>query len=564
MTHSSIKKDRLFYDKGTNADVECLYCCMGEERVHCMVDLIIKNARIIDGTGAPWYRGDVAVEDGEIVCVGLLKGVDAKEVVDAQDQYLCPGFIDMHTHSDQTVFSYPLAESRVFQGITTEITGNCGISLAPVNPEKADLLEKYTSHPVREWQSVGEYLDVLEKHEISVNTGVLVGHGAIRIAVMGFSDKKATEEEIRKMQALTRESMECGAFGISTGLIYPPGCYSDTEELIAIVGEVKPYGGYYATHMRDEKSRVVESVEESLRIARETGVPLHVSHHKVSYKPDWHTSCRKTIALMEEARREGIDVTADQYPYNASATNLSVNLPTWAFEGGVEKLLERLRDPEIRTQLEENTNASHEGRWDTIYVSCLKTEENAWMQGKSIVEIAETLGKDNYASVLIDIVLAEDNEVDEICFGMCEEDVEYIMTKEFVMTGSDGSAMSLDFPGKPHPRNFGTFVRTLSHYCRDRGLFSLERAVQRQSALPAARLGLSDRGLIKSGMKADLVLFDFEKLEDLPDYQKAQRACSGIRRVYVNGILTVIDGTHTGAKAGMILRKEKNNNCIRV
>ena len=504
-----------------------------------MYDLLIKNARIIDGTGAPWYHGDLAVKDGKIAAVGKLSG-DAAQTVDADGLYLAPGFIDIHSHSDDSIIACPTAESRILQGVTTDVGGNCGGSEAPS----------------KTYPAMADFLAAVEQARPSINSATLVGHGTLRKAVMGYSREAAHEGQIAEMQALAAKAMEDGAFGISTGLIYPPGCYADTNELAKVVSAVAPYGGYYATHMRNESFDVVKSVEEALRVAKEAGVRLQISHHKVTHKADWRVSCKTTVAMIARARRQGLDVCCDQYPYRASATSMSSNVPAWAFEGGVEAMLNRLRDPETRAVLREQSNASHEGRWCDIYVAYVQTEKNRWTVGKSITEIAEALGGKDPADTCFDLVLDESNHVGEINFGMCEEDIEYIMSQPFVMPGSDGEAMPLTAPGKPHPRNFGTFVRVLAHYCRDRALFPLETAVQKMTALPASRLGLADRGVLKAGMWADLVLFDLEKLKDDPDFLDPQQACGGIRRVYVNGVLTALDGKHTGARAGQVLRKK--------
>lgn len=504
-----------------------------------MYDLLIQNARVIDGTGAPWFYGDVAVENGKIAAIGKLTG-QAKEVVDAGGLYLSPGFIDIHSHSDDSIVGCPTAESRILQGVTTDVGGNCGSSMAP---SKA-------------FPAMADFLAAVEQARPSINAATLVGHGTIRSAVMGYSREEATAEQIAQMQALTAQAMEEGAFGISTGLIYPPSCYSTTGELVSVVSAVAPYGGYYATHMRNESFDVVKSVEEALHVAREAGVRLQISHHKVTHKPDWQVSCKTTIAMIQRARRQGLDVCCDQYPYRASATSMSSNVPSWAFEGGVEAMLARLRDPETRSVLREQSNASHEGRWCDIYVAYVQTEKNQWMVGRSITEIAEKLGGKDPADTCFDIVLEENNHVGEINFGMCEEDIEYIMSQPFVMPGSDGEAMPLTAPGKPHPRNFGTFARVLAHYCRDRALFPLETAIQKMTSLPASRIGLLDRGVLKVGMWADLVLFDVEKLKDDPDFLTPQQPCSGICRVYVNGVLTAQDGKHTGARAGQVLRRK--------
>lgn len=508
-----------------------------------MFDLVIRNVRIVDGTGSPWRRGDVAVQGGRIAAVGFVPETGAK-TVGGEDRYLCPGFIDIHCHSDDTIFSYPQAESRILQGVTTELAGNCGSSVAPV------LSGKKGCYP-----SIKDFLDGVEALHPSTNIATLVGAGTLRAAAVGYDDRPATKDEIRAMQRLAAKAMEDGAYGISTGLIYTPGSYADTEELIQVVSAVQPYGGFYATHMRNEKDRVVEAVQEAIQIARGAGVPLEISHHKVTYKPHWQKSVFETTALIEQARQEGLDVTCDQYPYQASATNLSINIPSWGFDGGVPKLIARLQDPETRARLRDECNKNHFGRWDTIFVSYVGNAENAWMAGKSIPEIAAALGGKDPAETLFDIVIQAGNDAGEICFSMCEGDIEYIMKKPYTMIGSDGWAYSLEAPGKPHPRSYGAFTRVLAHYAREQKLFPLEEAIRKMTSAPAARIGLGDRGTIKVGQWADLVLLDWEKVLDTPTFLNPQQASAGICQVYVNGVLTAENGIHTGARAGQALRR---------
>lgn len=524
-----------------------------------MYDVLIRNCRIIDGSGSPWYRGCVAIKDGRIAKVFRAcpkETQEAERMVDGEDCYLAPGFIDIHSHSDTSLLKYPLAESRVLQGVTTEIGGNCGMSAAPVSsdPKKKEALRAYIGDMDYDWNSLGEFLNRIETKGTGVNFGTAVGHGTVRIAVMGFDNRKAEPEEMAAMKKLLQEAIRDGAFAMSSGLIYPPGCYADTDELAELSSVLPEEGAFYMTHMREEGIDVVKSVKEAIEICRRSGAPLQISHHKVTYKDGWETLCKETTALIEEARTAGLDVTADQYPYCASSTTLDSNIPEWAFEGGMEALFARLENPEIREQLKKESNESHKGRWGNIYVGCVESEKNRWTVGKSIEEIAEIEGKDP-ADVCFDLVLEERSRVDEFNFGMCEADVEYIMKKPYIMTGSDGKSVSFDYPGKPHPRFFGTFPRVLSHYCRDRKLFPLETAVGKMTAMPAARLGISDRGFIKEGMWADLVLFDFDRLQDTPDFDNPKQCCAGIKQVYVNGVLTAENGRHTGALAGKVLRK---------
>lgn len=523
-----------------------------------MYDLIIKNVRILDGTGAPWYRGAVAVEGGRIVRVGTFEG-EAKKVVDGQDKYLAPGFIDIHCHSDGTLPVYPTAESRILQGVTTEIGGDCGLGVAPVSqdPEKKKQLIDYVGGGLSyDWTTVGEYLDDLEEKRPSVNFGTAVGHGAIRIYAMGFEARKPTSEEMEVMKAVLRQALDDGAFCMSSGLIYPPGCYSDIDEMAELCKELVPYGAFYETHMRNEGDNVVESLEEAIKVCRRSGAPLQVCHHKIVNKRNWGKS-QITIPMIQKAREEGLDVKCDQYPYEASATTMDSNIPQWAFEGGTDAMLKRLEDPEIRAKLRDESNKSHEGRWGDIYLAYTECEANEKYVGMNILEIAEARGGIDPADACFDLVYDDKGRCYEVNYGMSEDDIEYIMKQPYVMPGSDGYSVSLDYPGQPHPRWFGTFPRVISHYCRDRQLFPLETAIFKITGLPANRLGLQDRGLIKEGMWADLVLFDFESIKDTPTYNNPKQPCEGILQVYVNGVLTAENGVHTGARAGKVLRKGK-------
>ncbi|MCI8608425.1 MAG: D-aminoacylase [Firmicutes bacterium] len=520
-----------------------------------MFDLILKNGKIIDGTGSPWFYGDIGIAGGKITAIGKLEGAEADQVYDVGGRYISPGFIDIHTHSDRMLEAYPLSESRILQGVTTEIGGNCGMSPFPVAEKYREDLKNYVGGEVSYcWEDAKGFLDHMESLGGSTNFGALTGHGSLRLAVMGYSTEKATLEQLAAMEKLAEESLKGGSLGITSGLIYPPGSYSDQEEMIYVLRALRECGGFYATHMRNEGKNLVQSVKEALAVAETAGVRLQISHHKETYKPLHKIAVHETTKLIEEARERGIDVCCDQYPYNASATVLSINIPNWGFEGGLDKLIQRLHDPETRKKLWQEMHDSYLGRWDTIHVSYLESEKNRWMCGKSIDEIANTLGKDQ-CDVVFDLVEEERNRVNEIHFGMCEEDIEFIMKKPYVMPGSDGEAYGLDFAGLPHPRNFGTFPRVLAHYCRDHQLFSLETAVQKMTSLPSSRIGLMDRGVIRCGAWADLVVFDFEELESTPTYEDPKRACKGIHQVFVNGVLTAQDGKHTGVKAGKVLRR---------
>ncbi len=524
-----------------------------------MYDLVIKNAKVVDGTGNPWFFSDVAVKDGIIVKVGALRDFESKEVFDANGLILTPGFIDVHTHSDFTLFENPLAESRVLQGVTTDISGHCGISAAPLVNEKKDLLAKYTQFLNDQtpfaWNSMKEFLDYIESKGTSVNYGTLVGHGTIRIIVAGFEDRKLTSLEISRMQELTKQAMEDGAFGISAGLIYPPGCYSDEEELAEIIKVIAEYGGIFTIHMRDERDDVLGSMNNLIKIAKKSKVPVHISHHKVMAKKHWGALPHATIALLKRTREEGIDISLDQYPYDTGSSTLSIFLPDWALEGGNENLVLRLKDTEIREKIKREISDKFEKdeiSWEEIVVSVIKNNKS--FRGKSICQIADILCKSPVDAAL-DLLIEENGSIG--CFFLtCDKgDIETILKYSNVMIGSDGMAISEQNGESMHPRCFGTFPRIIGHYCRDKKVITLEDAIRKMTSLGANRLGIFDRGMIRPGMKADIVLFNYEKINDRADSVNPNRQCEGIINVYVNGVLTVKEGKHTGAKAGEIIRK---------
>ena len=525
-----------------------------------MYDLLFKNAHLVDGSGSPWRLADLAVKDGKIVAIGALSKETAKETINCTGLVLAPGFIDIHSHSDFGLFDYGLNESRVLQGVTTEIGGNCGITAAPVSPGKEELLRRYAGFlgdvdiP---WQSFGEYLDTLSKVPLSTSFGAVVGHGTLRIAVMGFEDRKASPEEIIAMQNLADQSLDAGAYGISTGLIYPPGYYADEAELIEVLKAAAPYRAYYETHMRDEGDGILDSVQEAINIGFGAGVPVQIAHHKITGRKNWRILGQATLAKMERARREGLDITMDQYPYIASATSLTSMIPKWGFEGGMDAMLARLENTETRAKLRSEileNFAENLKLWSDIVVSSVATVENAWTHGLNIAEIAEKWHKEPIDAAF-DLLIAEKGSVAQVTYGMCEEDVEMIMKHPLTMIGSDGSAYPLDGAGIPHPRLFATFTRVLGYYCRERQLFPLEEAVYKMTGFPAARIGLLDRGLLRPGLRADLTLFNPQTVIDTPTFKNPKQASAGIERVYVAGVLTAQNGKHTGATAGGVIRR---------
>jgi N-acyl-D-amino-acid deacylase len=527
-----------------------------------VLDLLIKNVRIVDGTGAPWFMGDVAVKDGRIAAMGAQVPGEARETLNGEGKVLAPGFIDIHSHSDFSLLSDASGESKLLQGVTTDIGGNCGVSPAPVVEERVDLLRKYVSFLNNSlefnWRSFADLLKVIEEKKPALNFGALVGHGALRIAAMGFDDREPTAEEMEVMKTLMAESMEQGAFGLSSGLIYPPGCYSKTDEMVEIARVAAQYGGLYETHMRDEDDNLLDSIEESATVARLAGIPLQIAHHKVCGRLNWGKG-KISQQRIEQLRVEGVDVANDQYPYNATATTITTMFPNWAHEGGVDMLLARLRDPEMRGLMRREVLETMERldkRWEDVVIARTKRAENSRYEGLNLLEAATVAGRaDDPCDFMFELVISEEGTIPMVCYAMDEEDIKAIMQSPLTMIGSDGSAVPLNRPGKPHPRTFGTFARVIRKYCLDDCLFPLEEAVRKMTSLPATRLGIMDRGMLRPSFAADMVLFDLDSIQDTATYQDPKQGPRGIEKVWVNGVLTLDQGKLTGARAGKVLRK---------
>jgi len=529
-----------------------------------MFDVIVKNGKVVDGTGNPWFKADLGIKDGRIVKVGHLDSVKAEGIIDAKGLAVCPGFIDAHSHSDMTIPFGPKVESAVRQGVTTIVTGNCGMSLAPVNPAKENLLTRYL-HSIFslppggmrgkvEWRTFGEYLKKMEEKGIASNVAPLVGHGTVKIAVMGFEDRPPTVEELEEMKALIAEAMRSGAMGMSTGLIYAPGAYSKTDEIIELAKVVARYGGVYASHIRNEGAALIQAMEEAIEIGERAQVPVEIAHHKASGKAFWGKTV-ESLRLMEEARARGVDITCDQYPYEAGMTSLVMLLPPWAHEGGMDKLLGRLRNSEDREKMRKDLENMVYG-WEDIYVSHVETERNKPLEGKNLVEIAKARGKDEFTA-LCNLLLEENGVASMVVFSMDEGDIRRVMKHHLQMVGSDSWAVAsygILGAGKPHPRFYGTFPRILGKYVREERAFTLEEAVRKMTSFPAQRFGLRDRGLVREGFWADLVVFDPESVRDRATYQAPHQYPEGIEYVIVNGKIVVEKGEHTGVLAGKVLR----------
>jgi len=518
-------------------------------------DLIVKNGRVMDGSGNPWFHADVGVDDGLVAAVGNLGAMDAKHVVDAQGMIVAPGFIDIHSHSDVPILIDRRGLSKIHQGVTTEVVGQCGNSAAPVNDSVREYREKYARSSVPDdfhitWGTMASYMDEVDKGA-SLNIAPLVGHGTVRQGVMGYENREPTEAELEDMRKLVAEAMMDGAWGMSTGLIYPPSVYGKTPEIIELAKVVAQYGGLYFSHIRGEGDTLLEAVKEACEVGAQAGLPVQISHFKASGKKNWGRTVQ-SLALVEEYRERGVDVTFDQYPYIASSTGLTALLPHWAHEGGVDKMLEHLRSPASRKQMKKERRLGYPP--ENILVT--KAKNNPQYTGKNLKEIGEMMGKDPF-NAMCDLLIAENTQVPSVMFGLSEEDVVRVMRSPLGMVGSDASAICPEgvwADSKPHPRAYGTFPRVLGHYVRE-GVISLQEAVRKMTGAPAQRMGFKDRGLLKEGYRADITVFDPAAVRDEATFTDPQRYASGIHHVVVNGVLVIEGGEYTGALPGKALRK---------
>lgn len=529
-----------------------------------MYDILIKNGKVIDGTGNPWFEADIGIKGDTVAAIGKLSTKGAKTVIDAKGLVVSPGFIDIHAHSDHELLVEGEGHSHIRQGVTTNVIGNCGISAAPVSSvsrkhQEAGIANQYPDLDL-DWSSMGDYLARLEKQGTSLNVAALVGQGTVRNAVMGFKDGAPSSEELNEMQNLVKQSMEQGAFGLSSGLIYVPGCYASTEELISLAKVAAEYNGSYNSHIRGENDTLLDAVAEAIEIGRKANIPVQISHFKAMGRHMWGKSA-DALKMLEDARKQGIDVTCDQYPYNASATGLGAYMPPWVHVGGTEALMARLKDTDTRAKIKhEILNglpgwiSLHKGvGWDnTVITYCRKHE----LEGKTVSEIAKERGKDDFETAF-DILLECEGQVSVVYFTIGDEDIERIMKHPLTMIGSDSSAIAVEGPlasGKPHPRSFGTFVKVLGHYVRENKTITLQDAIRKMTSLPAQKMRLYDRGLLLPGMKADVVVFDPSTVNENGTYTEPFAYPDGIEYVIVNGKETIRHGEHLGTKAGRVLR----------
>ena len=528
-------------------------------------DLLITNAHVVDGSGSPWYQADVAVRGQTIAAIGHFPRAKARQRIDAHGRIVAPGFIDMLGQSEFTILVDPRLPSKIYQGITTEITGEGG-SAAPLAGVAADDLRRDLEHYrlTPDWKDFSGYFARLERQGMGINLGSYVGATTLRKIVISDDDRPASPEELVRMRELVHEAMLQGALGVSSSLEYAPAPYASTEELIALAQEASKSGGIYATHMRSEGDGIDAALSETFRIAREAQVPVEIWHLKVGGKANWGRM-PAVVARIDAARAEGLDVAADTYAYTAWFNEMSAFIPPWAHDGGNAKLIERLKDPVTRARIKADLN-QRSAQWDNewqevagpegILVGVVHNPELKALQGKTIKEVADMRHVDPM-DALFDLLIADDAAAECAVFGMDEADVALALRQPWTSINNDSSGASTDgLLGSfhPHPRAFGTFPRILRKYVREEHQLSLEDAIRKFTALPASRLRLNDRGLVKTGLAADLVIFDPATVTDLATYAQPNQLSKGMDWVIVNGVPVIADGSMTGAKPGHVLR----------
>jgi N-acyl-D-amino-acid deacylase len=526
-------------------------------------DLLIRNGHIIDGTGSPWYSADIAIQNGRIVKIGMIDPASAAKTIDAHGLTVAPGFIDMLGQSELTILVNPHLPSKIFQGITTEITGE-GDSVAPTNDrmlaEDQAVFGHY--HITPDWRSFQDYFRRLETQGMGINLASYVGATTVRRMVLANEDRPPTPEELAQMQALVLDAMHQGAMGLSTALQYAPAPYAHTEELIALASTAASAGGIYATHMRSEGDDIFAALDETFRIGREAKIPVEIWHLKAAGKPNWGRT-HEIVDRVDGARASGLDIAADTYAYTAWANSFSAFVPPWAHVGGDKAMVARLNDPVQRARIRDTME--HDKNWDNewleiagpegVTISSAVNQELQPLQGKSIAEIAKMQGKDPIDCILG--LIAADPAMDVVVSGMSEADVAFVLKQPWVSIDNDASGASVDgILGQEHshPRAYGTFPRILRKYVREDHLLTLPDTIRKFSALPAQRMHLADRGVLKAGMWADIVIFDPDTIRDLATYENPNQLSVGMRFVLVNGVPVIGEGKMTQALPGRVLR----------
>ena len=525
-------------------------------------DLVIANGNVLDGSGELWFPADVAIKGDQIVHVGRLEEKEkrARRVIDAKGLTVSPGFIDIHSHSDYSLLVDGTAQSKIRQGVTTEVVGEAS-SAGPIQGKAKRDLGEYNLQA--NWKTLGEYFDRLQAGGISVNVASYVGATQVRSCVLGDESRDPTPEEMEQMKQLVREAMRDGAFGLSSSLIVPPDTYLSTQQLIELASQVKPFGGIYSTHIRGEGQGIQPAIQEAITIGEKAQIPVDIIHLKIADKRLWG-KMKEICGLVEAARARGLQVAANQYPYVAGQNDLVALVPPWAMEGGRAKMLERLSNPSLRARMEKDISTGVKGwfdhylamkGWESAVVASIETEKNKGVEGKSVAEIARISHK-KPTDVVFDLLKEEGGSVPTVYFLMSEEDVRYALQVPWVSIGSDGTAVRPDGvlgKGKPHPRWYGTFPRVLGKYVREEKVLTLEDAIRKMTSLNAEKLGISDRGLLREGKKADMTIFNAEKVIDKATFENPHQYPEGIEYVIVNGNVVLDKGQHLGTKPGKIL-----------
>jgi N-acyl-D-amino-acid deacylase len=526
-----------------------------------VLDVLVRGGRVIDGAGNPWFEADVGLRDGRIVAVGRTDEPAAR-TIDASGLVVCPGFTDMHTHSDLQLLVDPAHEVKVHQGVTLDVIGQDGLTYAPVTDEALAALRvqlaAWNDDPPGfdwDWRTVGEYLDRFDRG-VAINVAMLVPHGTVRLVAMGADDRPPTDSELAAMKRLLAEGLEQGAVGLSSGLTYAPGMYATDDEIVELCSVMRGTGGFYCPHHRNYGTRSLESYADCIEIARRAGVPLHLAHCHLGF-PCNKGKAPELLAMIDEARASGVDVTMDTYPYLASNTYLHSVLPGWMNAGGPEQTIARLRDPALRERLQreievEGTDGWHgvPADWETAVIAGVRRDGSAGLVGKSVVQAAADAGL-RPIDFVCELLADEELGVSAVFHIGNEENVRAIMQHPAHTAGSDGIVVG----SRPHPRAWGTFARYLGVYVRELGVLTWEQAIRKMTSLPAQRLGFPDRGLVRPGMAGDLVCLDPETVRDTATYEEPRRRPEGIPYVAVNGRLVVDDGRHTGDLPGRALRR---------
>ncbi len=525
-----------------------------------MHDLLIVGGRVIDGAGSPWYWADIAVDGDEIVAVGRLTGASARQTINADGRIVCPGFIDMHTHSDLQPLVNPIYECKLYQGVTTDVIGHDGLGLAPATPETgailAEQLAAWNGLPdyERDWTTLTEYLDCFDEGA-TVNVATLASQGTVRMAVLGMENRPPTAAEMTRMKAIIDQCMREGAIGLSTGLTYAPCMYASDDELVELCEVIRPYQGFYCPHHRNYGVEALKGYWDSIEIGRRSGIAVHLTHCHLSFEIN-QGRVGELIAMIDEARAAGVEVTMDAYPYLAGQTYLHAFLPSWAHEGGVDAIIGHLQSPASRAKLQQELEVTgSDGMqgvplgWEMLTIGGILGEHDPAIVGMSLPAAAARAGKspfDFFADLLVETRLG----VSGLAFFGIEEHVQAIMRHPAHVVGSDGIVVG----GQPHPRGWGAHARFLSHYVRDLGLLSWEEGIRKLTSAPARRIGSLDRGIIRPGFKADLIVFDPASLRAASTYESPRRNAEGLSDVIVNGVPALEDGQPTGAKPGRALR----------